>query len=529
MPPDISMLESRTGEIMPETAKNPSGVNKTERFSGVRDEVKAMKEQRLREIKIKKIAVLKEKQKYIEENLIYHFNLDPPVYFEGRPLRANPIQGELLTGWRDPENEVFTFTGGNRIGKTTIGTIIIIAVMFGKWPWSNERIHFNHNKPRKIRYVGQDWEKHIKAVTIPALEKWWPKTRKVKKKKNNQGIDALWTDEATGSTLEIMSNEQKSTMHEGWDGDLVIYDEPPKRDIRVANARGCVDRLGRELFTMTLLSEAWVDQEVIKARNKDGTPDRSVFNVHGAIDVNVGYGITQEGVDQFAKKLNEDEKDARLKGIPSYMSGLIYNEFSRSTHLIDRFEIPMDWMVDVAIDVHPVKPQAILFRATAPNNEQFVFDEIFHNGDGKWIAEQIVKKKLDGHLRINKIIIDPLAKGDSNNDHTTFDTIDIVLSRHGMVLDTATKDKDSGIRGVKGRLKTPNGGTGLYFFRDLYRTILEIEGFMVDPKTGKPQKTMDDMMENLYRLELIGTEWEPPDEEYDDVDDYSQPQSCTGY
>ena len=36
----------------------------------------------------------------------------------------NPKQKQLLDGWLDNNKKVFTFTGGNRMGKTTILTII---------------------------------------------------------------------------------------------------------------------------------------------------------------------------------------------------------------------------------------------------------------------------------------------------------------------------------------------------------------------------------------------------------------------
>ena len=71
-----------------------------------------------------------------------------------------------------------------------------------------------------------------------------------------------------------MSNNQDSDVFEGWDGDLIVWDEPPKRNIRVACARGLIDREGRELYNMTLLKEAWISQEVIKATNEDGSPDK---------------------------------------------------------------------------------------------------------------------------------------------------------------------------------------------------------------------------------------------------------------
>lgn len=150
----------------------------------------------------------------------------------------NPLQRKVLDAWENPGFKVFSMTGANRIGKTTLGAVIGISTMVGRWPWSGRELKFCHGHARKVRYVGQDWEKHIKAVIEPDLRKWWPKGRKVTTKKNNFGVDSLWVDEGTGSSLEIMSNNQDPDLHEGWSGDLVIYDEPPKREIRVAECKG---------------------------------------------------------------------------------------------------------------------------------------------------------------------------------------------------------------------------------------------------------------------------------------------------
>ena len=455
---------------------------------------------RLKKIEAKENAVLTQMVSYRTDNLIEFFD------------RPNPLQAKLLKAWEDPSYKVFTFTGGNRIGKTTIGGIIAIATCIGFYPWNGQELIFPHRKPRKIRYIGQDWERQIKAVVIPELEKWWPKKRLLKKKKNSIGIEATWKDEKTGSTIEVLSNGQDSELHEGWSGDLIIYDEPPKRDIRVANARGLIDRKGRELFCMTLLKEAWVDREVIKAVNEDtGRPDLSVFNVHGDIYENIGYGITKEGVRQFAKTLTEDEKDARLRGIPSYMSGLVYPKYDRATHLVERFQIPLDWIVDVAIDIHPRAPQAILFCATAPNGARYLINEIWAHGDGTWVGQEIVRCARMSQYRIGTIIVDPLAKGDSNNPNTVFDKIAWELWQYGHTLNTASKDKNSGILEVKKHLHGPNQEPSIYIFDDMVRTIMEIEGYMYDKETQKPKKEDDHMMENLYRLLLLNTEWTPVD------------------
>ena len=363
---------------------------------------------------------------YEQNNLIEIFNTDK--------MPANPLQAELLEAWGERVYKVFTYTGSNRLGKTTILVIIAISIMVGKWLWNGQKIWFPHRYSRKLRIVGQDWEKHIKAVLTPEIAKWWPKSRQMTPKKNQVGAVSLYTDEVTGSTLEIMSNKQEADLHEGWSGDFVGYDEPPKREIRVANARGLIDRLGRELFCMTLLKEAWVDREIIKARNKDGSPDMTVFNVHGEITDNVGFGITEEGVEQFAKTLTEDEKKARLKGIPSYRQGIIYKDFSRKKHLKKRFRIPTHWIIDISIDIHPRERQAILFMATSPQNMRYLVEEVWEYGDGTWVGDEIVRRVNHSAYRVNEIIIDPLAKGDSNQDTTTYKKIQNVLSRHDLIM-----------------------------------------------------------------------------------------------
>jgi hypothetical protein len=444
-------------------------------------------------------------------------------------FHPNPIQAELLEAWDDPRKKVFTFTGANRIGKTSIGTIIAEAVMFGRFLFSEQRLHFPHNRPRKIRYIGQDWEKHIKAVVVPELHTWWPADRPKQVKKNNQGVDALWTDEKTGSTLEIMSNLQPTDLHEGWSGDLIVYDEPPKREIRVANARGLIDREGRELFSMTLLKEAWVNTDIIRARTEDGRPDPTVYNVHGDIYVNIGYGITEGGVEQFKRTLTEDEIRARIYGIPSYMSGLVLPMVSRKIHYVNRFEVPLDWIVDIAIDVHPRENQAVLFVATSPNGFRYAIEEIWDHHSPTALADAIVRRINRGSYRVNKVIIDPLSKGDPNVGETTFDKIDLRLSQHGYTLDIASKDKDSGIAEIKDHLKGANNTPSLFFFDDLIRTTFELESWMYDEDSQKPQKKDDHMMENLYRILLENTVYYPPGEIEDDYAGTTTKNKWTGY
>ncbi len=441
--------------------------------------------------------------KYRRENKIEFF------------LRPNPPQSRILEAWKDPKYKTFVFTAGNRGGKTTLGTIIALSVMFGEWPWSHEKIEFPHSEPRKVRVIGTDWEKHLKTVIEPSIHEWWPKSRKVETKKNNVGVIYFYRDLKTGSTLEMLSNQSDSMSAEGWFGDLVWADEPIDRDMRIACKRGLVDRQGRELFTATLLGQPWMARELLRGMTADGTPDPAIFVTTGSSYDNVGYGLTQEGIDEFAKSLTEQEKLVRLYGQPSYLSTLVLPEFNRQTHLKKRFPVPLDWIVDIAIDYHPSIPMAVLFLATEPCGFKWVIDEIYMHGSPKTIAEEIMRKVQANYYRVGSIVVDPLAKGDSNMLETSYEVMNRVFMSCGHVLRVASKDKENGITKIRSLLKTQNEMAALFFFEDLKHSITQCEDWMYDQVTGKPLKENDHMPENLYRLCLLDTKWYPV-EEYDE-------------
>ena len=76
-------------------------------------------------------------EEYRANNKLEFFNT--PKEEGGIP--ANPLQEELIQAWEDPYYKVFTYSGANRIGKTTIGCGIIgISTMIGYWPWDRHRL-----------------------------------------------------------------------------------------------------------------------------------------------------------------------------------------------------------------------------------------------------------------------------------------------------------------------------------------------------------------------------------------------------
>lgn len=417
-------------------------------------------------------------------------------------------------------------------GKTTLSAVIAISSLLGYWPWDKSKTPLN-DVPCKVLILGQKWEDHIAKTVVPKLWEWWPKKIPVKTRKN-QYTDYVWTLK-NGSVLHIASNRQEVDTFEGADYDVFLPDEPPKELNYDAITRGLIDRGGRTLLTATILKEPWVDRKIIRAKNEDGTPDRTVFNVHTTMDGNVGYGLLKKEVDKY-KWRNRDNSEllqARVEGIPAYMQGLVLPPFKREIHLKSRFPIPTDWLVDLEIDVHPRERQAVLFIATNPRNERYLCDEIWMHGDGTAVGHAIVRRILQhGYLRVNYIEIDPLAKSDSNNEDTTRGKIDKVLRKFALnnkwfnprpptntsydegifCVGIATKDKDSGILSIKEHLKGANNEPSLWIFDDLIRTIYEIEGWMYDKDTQKPQKCIigstiiDTPMGQFQIKDLVGKE-----------------------
>jgi hypothetical protein len=448
----------------------------------------------------------------------------------------------------NPLYKTFAFDGSNQKGKTTIGLIITICVLAGEWLWSGEKIQFPHNEPRIVTYTGQGWETHIQKVVEPDLIKLWPSSRPVETHKNNQGIQSHWVDKKTKSELFIMSNNQESTAFEGDKVDLRVWDEPPKRANRVAGGRGLMARNGRELFVATNLNEAWFVREVLKKRLPDGSPDPTLFRVHGNIFDNVSkckcgeyilreiaveggiigecpkcgkvkdyekFGLTLEGVERYKSTLKKGEIDVRIEGGDYTQQTLVLPDLDRDKNIIDRFKIPLNWLTDISIDYHPSKPWAVLFEATAPKDFHYMNDFIHEKGSPKFIAEEIIRKIRANDFFVNSITIDPLSKGDENahiEAETVFQTMEKVFRAYNYKLETASKDKSNGITILNDSFKAENGMPARYIFRDMGVVIEQLEDWMfdADSDTLKPDKKNDDFCEVAYRIALRNTEWRDP-------------------
>jgi hypothetical protein len=206
--------------------------------------------------------------------------------------------------------------------------------------------------------------------------------------------------------------------------------------------------------------------------------------------------LKKEDIESFEKSLTDDEKVARIQGGWLNLVGRVLKEFNKEVHVIEPFKIPSDLPVVAMIDLHLSTPQAVAFYATDKHDRRFGIDEIWDNISPEEIAEEIIAKKRKNLWRLTNVYIDPLAKGDSmfmKNRADVQDSFTIIKNRlapHGILLQVASKDKESGVRNLQDWLKGPNKLPILFFFNTCLRHIYEIQRWTYD-ENGKPKKEND--------------------------------------
>lgn len=317
---------------------------------------------------------------------------------------------------------------------------------------------------------------------------------------------------------------------ESSDHDFVHYDEPPPHDMFLANVRGLTDRHGKFWVNATPIIEQWVNDEFCP-------PDRSNVKV---ADLGIRFKktakagdrfiitatifenpyLSDEGRNEFEATLTEEQKECRLQGLPLNLAGLIYKEFIYDSHVLreapqgwpELWLPPMDYCHRVAWDVHDAIPQAILFMATAPTEEAFIYDELFFDRDIKPNAE-LVWEKLEGRHVADRII-DPRAIIESPVDGTSI--LD-KLDEYGLYFEPGSKDMSGGITATRERFRersVKNGKPTLYITDNCTRLKWELMRYAYNPKTQKPSDKDDHLVENLRRLILNGTQYIAPSGEF---------------
>lgn len=328
-----------------------------------------------------------------KRNALFNFSTD-----------KNPKQLEVISS----TNKIVIAEGGNRSGKTEVCTYIFCCAMSGKYPdWFPEESRISQDRALKGRIIVTDVEEGIKKVMTPKLEKYLYAGDIKWKHKNQQGAIVEYHMK-NGNKFDVLTDQQENKMFEGWDGDVVLIDEPITREHFIATMRGLIDRGGRCFIGMTPIYEAWMDEELEDNENVDIIRMSMYDNKF----------LPEEEIEKFISLLDDDEKQARIYGIPLVLMGKVYKMLNRKYHVIPKkdFSIPPSW--DYArvfgIDPHPSTPTAALWAIIGP-------DECIYFYRALWQGEMTVAelcneiRKLEEGEKIKWRVIDPNIAAPVNN------------------------------------------------------------------------------------------------------------------
>ena len=192
-------------------------------------------------------------------------------------------------------------------------------------------------------------------------------------------------------------------------------------------------------------------------------------------------------------------------------------EFFEHVHLVDSFDIPVDWPRFRAIDFGYKHPFVCLFLAIGPEGDMYVYREIYYTG--RTVSEHA---KLIKELSAGERILYTIADHDAEDNAT--------LHENGITTRLADKRIRPGLEAVKARLgasvswheyksaqkegkiiEKPTTKGGLYFFKDC---IYEVDPMLLEQ--DKPISTIMEFGRYVYRTELKGlVKDEHPVKEFD--------------
>jgi hypothetical protein len=419
--------------------------------------------------------------------------------------------------------------------------------------------------PVSVILTGEDWKLHIGRVLVPELKKWAPRGWYTTKR-NEQGVEYFW-EWYNKSTLTIMSYSQDDDLFESFRAQGVVMDEPPPKSKYAAMSRGLLLDRGKTLLSLTPLKEAWILDEIVLSGRRDvavvdglkitDNPDLCNSDVavlegmglsegqrnhyfdlllyedverqtpvsdrgHAAmaylektVDVALHDRISDLKILKFIQDIEPSDVAPRVFGQFKSLVGRVLKEFDRNVHVVKPFEVPTDWPVTVMIDFHLSTPQAVSYWAVNPQDIHYCIGETWKNLSADEIADDIIRKMKRHGWRIERAFIDPLSKGDTSymmntlgtNIRDTFSILNERLSEHGIWLEVASKDKESGIKNIQERLRGPNRMPTVYIFDECERHLYEVQRWVFDDD-GKPAKENDHFMENWYRFTLTGAEYD---------------------
>lgn len=434
---------------------------------------------------------------------------------------ATSRQAEIFPAF-DAAVKVFGILGGNRSGKTEMGSFIAVAWALGKEYFRDEPAweYVQHlpipDKPNNIWVVGLDfptlrdviWREKLRfGKNHPPLV---PKDGAIVTKCSDSDYQIFF---ANGSVITGKSADSGREKFQGASVDLVWIDEEPEVEIFDECYQRTVDCKGKILITLTPLTDI-----------ASGTRTPWVFDLHEAANhglkkdtkfvqlsvMDNPYVPEEEKENLKIKWAGHYEEKARLFGDFVQRSGLVYNMWDPTKHMVKTFRVPDHWRKIVSIDPAATGVTAAVWGAVDPSGNVYLYREYYERDK---VASEHAKNilTLNAGDYIDFWLIDP--KWGAQRNAETHKQNYILYRDAGIQVRLAPVGEDFGLNvsreyfhaTVNPTLRHPR----CYVFSDLFNFVSEIthytwaffsKGDNKGLSKDKPSKRNDHLMNAMQYL-----------------------------
>lgn len=407
---------------------------------------------------------------------------------EHRAEKFKPYQTQLE--FLNCNSNTICLFGGNRVGKSEVGSFAVMCHLTGDYPswW------------RGIRFAGPItvWVVGVTSLRVrdTIQQKLFgrlgklgtgmiPKSKIVeksilKKMGTPMAIDLCDVKHVSGgtSTIQFFSYEMDREKFQGSSVNLVWFDEEPPKDIYEECKMRVLDTSGNILFTFTPLNGTTPLYEDILA-----DPNIKKF----WLTMDEAKHLKTEDIDRLLEGMSEADKKARRMGIASSGEGKIFN-FPESDYTIEPFEIPAHWRRIGGLDVGLTHPTGAICAAIDDDSDTiYVYKQ--YRVQNKTAFEHAANLK---HWGV-KFLIDPSA---FNRQIGTGQSTASIYQDEGLDLIKANNSVDASIIEIR-RLM---GSGRLFIFNNLDMLLKELRMYRTKKTpegNTKIVKEEDDLIDPL--------------------------------
>ena len=291
-------------------------------------------------------------------------------------------------------------------------------------------------------------------------------------------IDFILVKSRVGGTSRIgfKSCDQGREKFQGASLDFVWFDEEPPFDIYLECKMRVLDRCGDIFGTMTPLKGlTWV-YNTIYLNDKN---DEQVWSE--TMEWADNPFLSKKEIENMTRSLPAEEIESRRYGKFMQNGGMVYSEFDENVHVIEPFDIPLEWQDNISIDPGLHNPLSAHFYAVDFDGNVYVVAEHFqaeksvqyHADKIKEIAKKL-HWKTDSQGFLHSLIDSAAGQRTLSGQKNVVE----LFYENGIVVNPkVNKDLFSGISVVKSYLKTADGRSRLFIFKNCINLIREIKNY----------------------------------------------------